>query len=253
MVILISFNVNGIRAALSKGLDEFLRKSAADFILIQETKVNSSIDLGVLNYRSVWNFAESKGYSGTMILFKDTPINIQCGFGRECGINDEGRIITLEYPSYYVINAYFPNSQSKLKRWYYRLDWFDELHEYLSNLYRRKPVIIGGDFNLAYDHLDIYSESTESPKEPLGFAQEEKTELDNLLEMGFVDTFRLMNPGKRLYTWWSSKNENHKYNRGRRIDYFLVSRELTPKVSDSTIARRIGISDHAPIILKLRL
>lgn len=266
-MVFVSFNVNGIRAAIQNGLENFIETSKADFILIQETKVNSPVDLSLVNsdvnpkselqYKSLWNFAEKKGYSGTAVLFKEHPLNVNYGFLKKNNIDgiteNEGRIITLEYPSFFLVNAYFPNSQRGLKRWYYRLDWFDAFYEHVSHLCHLKPVIIGGDFNLAHDYLDIYWQNESDLKSQAGFTDEERDEFDNLLEMDFVDTFRLMHPEERTYTWWSKNHENYKHNRGRRIDYFLVSKKLKTKIRESSIFSEIKISDHVPIRLELEL
>lgn len=252
-MVFISFNVNGIRSAINDGLSDFLKKSVADFILLQEIKVNFPIDLNTFGYKSIWNFSKRKGYSGTAILFKNTPLDVQYGFAMNHEIDDEGRIITLEYPAMFVIDVYFPNSQGDLDRWYYRLDWFSAVHEHLSNLYPRKLIIVGGDFNLAHSRLDIYPKAEKDLKDKSGFTEEERGEFDNLIEMGFVDTFRFLHPEERAYTWWSKSNENYKYNRGRRLDYFLVSEKLAPKIRESSMMSGITISDHVPIKLELKL
>ncbi|MDR1334799.1 MAG: exodeoxyribonuclease III, partial [Holosporaceae bacterium] len=216
-MILISFNVNGLRAAIASGLVEFFDKLQADIILLQETKVDVPVDLSPLKYQSVWHFSKRKGYSGTVVLFKNKPIDIQYGFNNNVEINDEGRIITLEYPLFFIVNVYVPNSQGTLDRWYYRLDWDTALYRHLSDLCARKPVIIGGDFNIAHNYIDIYPENTKNIQNRAGFREEERCGFDNLLELGFIDTFRFMHSHEcGSYTWWSEKNENRKYNRGRR-------------------------------------
>jgi exodeoxyribonuclease-3 len=159
------------------------------------------IDFQLSGYKSVWNFSKRKGYSGTAILFKEKPIYIQYGFHNYQNINDEGRIITLEYPLFFVVNVYVPNSQGTLDRWYYRLDWDTALLEYLSNLYTRKPAIIGDDFNVAHNYIDIYPENTTNIENQAGFQEEERGGFDNLLELGFVDVFRFIHPTERgFYT-----------------------------------------------------
>jgi len=246
----ISFNVNGLRAAACNGLVGLLENWQADFILLQETKINSPIDLEFQWCKSVWHFSKRKGYSGTVIFFKENPINTHLGFHSDFG--DEGRVITLEYPLFFIVNVYIPNSQGSLDRWYYRLDFDSALLEYLSNLCDRKLVVVGGDFNVAHDYIDIYPENAKNI-EP-GFRKEERGGFDNLLELGFVDTFRYMHPCEcGFYTWWSGKHDNRKHNRGRRIDYFLVSDSIKPKIIESSIMSEITISDHAPIKLELDL
>jgi exodeoxyribonuclease-3 len=253
-MLLISFNVNGLRAAIVNGLIEFLTKIQADIILLQETKIDAPVDLQIPKYKSTWHFSKRKGYSGTAILFKENPIDIQYGFRNNSEINDEGRIITLEYPLFFVVNVYVPNSQGTLDRWYYRLDWDTALVEHLSNLCVQKSVVIGGDFNVAHNYIDIYPENTKNIESRAGFREEERGGFDNLLELGFIDTFRFTHPNEcGFYTWWSEKNENRKYNRGRRIDYFLISDKLTSKIRESSIMLEITISDHAPIKLEIKL
>jgi exodeoxyribonuclease-3 len=253
-MLLISFNVNGLRAAIANGLTVFLAKTQADIVLLQETKIDAPVDLQLPKYQSTWHFSKRKGYFGTTVLFKENPINIQHGFRNDPGINDEGRIITLEYPLFFIVNVYVPNFQGTLDRWYYRLDWDTALFEHLSNLCIRKPVVIGGDFNVAHDYIDIYPENTKNIKNQIGFREEERGGFDNILELGFIDTFRFMHPNEcGFYTWWSEKNENRTYNRGRRIDYFLVSDKLKSKIRKSSIMPEITISDHAPIKLEIKL
>jgi exodeoxyribonuclease-3 len=247
-MIFVSFNVNGIRAAIANGLMDFLTKTEADIILLQETKVNIPFDLQLSGYGATWHFARRRGYSGTAVLFREKPICIQHGFHH--WLDDEGRIITLEYPLFFVVNVYVPNSQDVLDRCYYRLDWDTALLEHLSNLCARKSVVIGGDFNVAHDCIDVYpDQNTETQS---GFREEKQGGFDNLLELGFVDALRFMHPNEGgFYTWWSGRKYDR--DRGRRIDYFLVSDNLKSKISASSIVPGITISDHAPIQLVLRL
>ncbi|GHU15681.1 exodeoxyribonuclease III [Alphaproteobacteria bacterium] len=252
-MIFISLNVNGLRAALCKGLVDFLTKSQADFILLQEIKVDVPIDLTIPEYSSEWNFSGQSGYAGTAILFKKKPIGIKNGF-YDTKLDSEGRLITLEYPSFFVVNVYVPNSRGNLERWYYRLDWDSALMEYISNLCLRKPVVVGGDFNVAHNYIDIYPENTTNIENQPGFREEERGAFDTLLELGFTDTFRFLHANKcGAYTWWSGQNENRKNNRGRRIDYFLVSKGFEDKILESSIFSAITISDHAPIKLMMEL
>ncbi|MDR1361986.1 MAG: exodeoxyribonuclease III [Holosporaceae bacterium] len=244
-----SFNINGLRAAIGNGLLDFLANLQADIILLQETKLVTPIDLPISGYRCAWNFSQRSGYAGTAILFRKNPLEIHYGF-TNTNFNNEGRIITLEYPSFFVVNVYVPNSQGYLRRWYYRLDWDAALLEYLAVLYTRKPIILGGDFNVAHNYLDIYPENQKNIENQTGFRAEERGGFDKLLELGFVDTFRFLHPNDSgFYTWWSGKNENRKYNRGRRIDYFIVSDTLKSKIQESSIVQADPISDHAPIKL----
>ena len=246
----VSFNVNGLRAAIAKvGIDFFMELNA-DFLLLQEIKLKTPLENFLPGYFSAWNFPDCAGYAGTAILSKQKPNNIKYDFGTE--FDTEGRVITFEYPLFFLVNVYVPNSQGSLDRWYYRLDWNDSLVEYLSTLLRKKSVIIGGDFNVAHNYIDIYPENTKNLEKQSGFREEERGGFDNLLELGFVDTFRLLNATKTgSYTWWSAKNNNRENNKGRCIDYFLVSDDIQGKIRSSQIFVNtdISISDHVPIKL----
>jgi exodeoxyribonuclease-3 len=252
-VVFVSYNINGFRAALSKGLEDFLSALNADFIMFQETKADVSLEFNLKGclkgYSAEWNCSERCGYAGSAIFFKKKPVSVKYGFGNK-KLDGEGRLIVLEYPSFFVINVYVPNSRGNLERWYYRLDWDEALIDYLTDLRCRKPVIIGGDFNVARDYIDVYPENTKNLENYPGFREEERSDFDKLLDAGFVDTFRFLFPDKcGAYTWWSGTNR--KYNRGRRIDYFLVSEGLEKKIRGSEILSDVTFSDHAPIKLTL--
>jgi exodeoxyribonuclease-3 len=250
-VIFISYNVNGLRAAIGKGLMDFIAASRADFILLQETKDDAPVDFSAMGYAVERNFSERRGYAGAAVLFKKKPIGVRRGFGN-AELDGEGRFIVLEYPSFYVVNVYAPNSRGGLDRWYYRLDWDEALVEYVARLRCEKPVVIGGDFNVAHEYIDIYPENTRNLEKQPGFRDEERGGFDKLLEAGFVDSFRFLRPDESgAYTWRSAKCENRRNNRGRRIDYFLVSEGLEGKIRESSILLETSISDHSPIKLVL--
>jgi exodeoxyribonuclease-3 len=246
----ITWNINGLRANLKKGLDEYALLSDADIIAFQETKVNQPTAIGdyeAFGYQAVFNCAERNGYSGTVCLFRHEPILITHGLGNK-KLDTEGRLITLSYPDFYFVNVYVPNSQGERERWYYRLDWDSAFAEYLADLQIRKPVIVGGDFNVARDYIDIYPENSRNEKEPLGFTSEERGGFENLLSIGLVDIFRELHPTQAgAYTWWIQKNDGRANNRGRRLDYFLVSKSMLPKVKSCVIRSDIFGSDHCPV------
>jgi len=226
----ITWNINGLRANLKKGLDEYVLLSDADIIAFQETKVNKPTAVGdyeAFDYLANWNFAERVGYSGTVCLFRNEPILTTYGLGNK-KLDTEGRLITLSYPDFYFVNVYVPNSQGERERWYYRLDWDYVFAEYLADLQIRKPVIVGGDFNVARDYIDIYPENTRNEKNPHGFTSEERGGFTALLNTGLVDVFRKLHPTQEgAYTWWVQRNEGRANNRGRRLDYFLSIRCVT--------------------------
>lgn len=248
-MVLISLNVNGLRAAISKGLREFFAVIRADAVLLQETKLNSEL-AGILPSYSYcdWNFSATIGYSGVATFSKFPPIAIEHDFGSD--FDADGRILTFEYKDFFLVNVYVPNSCGNLSRWYYRLAWDEALSDYLSKLLNRKSVIVGGDFNVAHNYVDTYPENTKNLENEAGFRAEERAGFDNILELGFIDTFRYLHDD-REYTWWSAKNDNRVKNRGRRLDYFLISADLKPKLTSSTIITDVFISDHAPIVLEI--
>jgi exodeoxyribonuclease-3 len=252
-MILISYNVNGLRAAIGKGLVDFIAASRTDFVLLQETKGDAQVDFSAMGYAVEHNISKRRGYEGVALLFKKKPINVMRGF-ENAELDAEGRLIVLEYPSYYIANVYVPNSQGGLERWYYRLAWDEALVECVARLRCQKPVVIGGDFNVAHEYIDVYPENTKNLEKQAGFRNEERGGFDKLLEAGFVDSFRYMRPEERgAYTWRSAKCENRQNNRGRRLDYFLVSEGLEQKIRESSILSEVLISDHSPIKLVLDL
>jgi exodeoxyribonuclease-3 len=247
---LITWNVNGLRACLEKGLGEYVLSSDADIIALQETKINKPTpiaDYKAVGYRADWNCAERNGYSGTACLFKKNPIMIEHKIGVD-ELDTEGRVITLNYPDFYFVNVYVPNSQGELERWYYRLDWDTAFREYLTDLQNDKPVIVCGDFNVARDYIDVYPENLRNEKNPHGFLSDERDGFNALLDIGFVDVFRELNPTQEgAYSWWSNRGNKRRENRGWRIDYFLVTGNLLPRVKSYEIRTDIFGSDHAPI------
>jgi exodeoxyribonuclease-3 len=247
----ITWNTNGLRAALEKGAREYVANSGADIVAIQETKLNAAADIGLSGYFADWNHAERQGYSGTLCLFKKKPLAVTHGIG-DGGFEAEGRVIALDYPEFYFVNVYVPNSQAELDRWYYRLDFDEAFREYVCRLAERKPVIIGGDFNVAREYRDVYPENLRNDSRQFGFLSEERDAFETLLDAGFADVFRELNPAaERAYTWWSNRLNKRKENKGWRIDYFLVSDELLPKVQSCVIRSDIFGSDHAPLEMEI--
>ena len=253
---IITWNINGLRANLKKGLDEYALLSDADIIAFQETKVNQPTAIGdyeAFDYFADFNFAERSGYSGTACLYRREPISITHGIGNE-DFDTEGRVITLSYPEFYFVNVYVPNSQGGFERWYYRLDWDTAFAEYLEDLQKRKPVIVGGDFNVARDYIDIYPENTRNEKTPLGFTTEERGGFEAFINIGFVDVFRELHPTQDgAYSWWVQRGNGRGENRGRRLDYFLISKALLPKVKSCVIRSDVFGSDHAPLEIEMEI
>ncbi len=251
---LITWNVNGLRACMGKGMENFLTTAKADIVAIQETKMNTpEIDFLSAGYMADWNCGERLGYSGTVCLYKNKPLSVTNGFGNE-RLDSEGRMITLEYPSFNFVNAYVPNSQGGLDRWYYRLDWDSAFQEYLDDLQRQKPIIVCGDFNVARDYIDVYPENLRNDKNPPGFLSEERDGFNALLDLGLSDVFRELHPTReRAYSWWSNRLKKRDENRGWRIDYFLISDSLMPRVKSCEIRADIFGSDHAPVELDISL
>lgn len=247
----VSWNVNGIRACLKKGFLDYFIGMDADFFSIQETKCQEGqIELDLPGYYQFWNYAERKGYSGTAIFTKHNPLSIKYGVG-DNETQDEGRIITLEYENFYVVNVYTPNSKRDLSRLEYRILWEDELHVYLKSLNQIKPVIYCGDLNVAHEEIDL-----KNPRPNIGnsgFTDEERGRMSRLLNSGFTDSFRYLYPDLTdHYTWWSYMNKVRERNIGWRIDYFILSDQLQEKISKAEIHDHILGSDHCPILLELK-
>lgn len=248
---LLSWNVNGLRACMTKGFMDFFKSMDADFFSIQETKMQEGqADLEIEGYYRFMNSAIKKGYSGTLIYAKEKPLLVTYGLFGEL-YNDEGRVITLEYDNFYLVNAYVPNSQEGLKRLSYRMEYEDNLRKYLLSLNEKKPVIYCGDLNVAHERIDIKNPDTNTKN--AGFTIEERNKMTELLSSGFIDTFRYLYKDKILYSWWSYRFNARANNAGWRIDYFLVSESLKDKVKDSIIHTDILGSDHCPIELDIEI
>lgn len=245
----ISWNVNGLRACESKGFSDIFRQMDADFFCLQETKLQEGqIDLQFPGYQSYWNYAEKKGYSGTAIFTKHTPLSVAYGIGTD-EHDHEGRVVTLEMAGFYLVCCYTPNSQDGLKRLDYRLSWEKDFSRYLSQLDQQKPVILCGDLNVAHEEIDIKNPNTNHRS--AGFTDEEREAFGNLLASGFTDTFRALYPEVVKYSWWSYRFQARQKNVGWRIDYFVVSNRLMPQVADAAIHTDVMGSDHCPIGLTL--
>ena len=244
----ISWNVNGLRACLGKGFSEFLREQDADFFAVQETKMQEGqADLTQEGYNLFMSSAEKKGYSGTLIYAKKEPLNVVYGIhGKH---NDEGRVITLEYDNFYFVNAYVPNAQDGLKRIDYRVEFENDMREYLSELDKQKPVIYCGDLNVARCELDLKNPKANEGNP--GYSKEEREKIEQLLDAGFIDTFRTLHPDEVKYSWWSYRFQARQKNIGWRLDYFLISEGLKPRLRNSMILTDVLGSDHAPICLEI--
>ena len=242
---LVSWNVNGLRAIYKKGFEETFKELNADIFCIQETKMQEGqIKLELQGYNQYYNYAERKGYSGTAIFTKKEPINVTYGIGIE-EHDKEGRVITLEFDKFYMVNCYTPNSGRELARLEYRMIWEDEFKKYLIKLDKQKPVIICGDLNVAHTEIDL--KNPKSNRKNAGFTDEERGKIDNLLNSGFTDTFRKIYPDKEgAYTWWSYMFNARANNAGWRIDYFLVSDRISKNIKDAYIYSNIMGSDHCP-------
>ena len=251
---LISWNVNGLRAAMGKGFKEFFKQIDADIFCIQETKMQEDqIDIEISNlfkdYNSYWNSALKKGYSGTAVFTKKKPIKVSYGIGIEEHDN-EGRVITLEFEDFYLVNCYTPNSKRELERLDYRMIWEDEIRNYLLKLDKIKPVIYCGDFNVAHKEIDLKNPATNHHS--AGFTDEERGKMTKLLDSGFTDSFRYLYPGKEnSYTWWSYMFHAREKNVGWRIDYFILSKSIEKQIKESTIYSEVMGSDHCPVGLVL--
>lgn len=247
---LISWNVNGLRACLKKGFLEYFHRADADIFCIQETKLQKGqIDLDLPGYEQYWNDAVKKGYSGTAVFTKKTPLSIQYGVGIE-EHDQEGRVITLEFQEFYLVNVYTPNSQRELARLSYRMEWEDMFRYYLKKLDAVKPVILCGDLNVAHKEIDL--KNPKANQRNAGFTDEEREKMTALLDAGFIDTFRYFYPDKKeAYTWWSYITKARERNAGWRIDYFIVSERLKHVLKDAQIHADVMGSDHCPVALEL--
>lgn len=249
---LISWNVNGLRACVTKGFLDFFQQSDSDFFCVQETKLQEGqIELELPGYEQYWNSAEKKGYSGTAIFTKHTPKTVRYGLGME-EHDKEGRVITLEYDSFFLTNVYTPNSQRGLARLDYRMTWDDDFRSYLSSLSAQKPVIVCGDLNVAHKEIDLKNPA--SNRKNAGFTDEERGKFTNLLKAGFVDSYRHFYPDRTdAYTWWSYFSNSRERNIGWRIDYFLVSEAAKDKLLAADIHAQVLGSDHCPVELQISL
>ncbi len=248
---LISWNVNGLRACVGKNFLEDFKKLDADIFCLQETKLQEGqINLDLPGYQQYWNYAEKKGYSGTAVFTKKEPLSVSCGIGIE-EHDHEGRVITLEFPDFYLITVYTPNSQDGLARLDYRMKWEDDFLHYVQSLDKKKPVIYCGDLNVAHKEIDLKNPKTN--RKNAGFTDEERAKMTHVLESGFVDTFRHFYPDlEGVYSWWSYRFRAREKNAGWRIDYFIVSERLTQQLADAKIHTDISGSDHCPIELLLK-
>ena len=246
----ISWNVNGLRACVTKGFQDYFDSAQADFFCLQETKLQEGqIQLDLPGYEQFWNYAEKKGYSGTAIYAKEAPLSVTYGVGVP-ELDTEGRLITLEYPGFFLITCYTPNAQQGLARIDHRLKWDAAFREYVCRLDLQKPVIICGDLNVAHQEIDLKNPS--SNRGNAGFSDEERSSFSTLLDAGFTDTFRFRNPeATGIYSWWSYRFNARKNNAGWRIDYFLVSNRIADKITATPIYTDIMGSDHCPVGLEL--
>jgi len=244
----ISWNVNGLRAVFGKGFPDIIKELDADFVCLQETKMQAGqLDAELPTYTSYWNYAEKKGYSGTAIYTRHEPLSV--AYGIDIPEHDtEGRVITLEYPDFYLVTVYVPNSQDDLRRLGYRVTWEDAFRAYLGELDKKKPVIVCGDLNVAHKEIDL--KNPKSNRKNAGFTDEERGKFQELLDAGFVDTFRHFYPDQRdIYSWWSYRFKARERNSGWRIDYFVTSERLVPRLISAKIHTEIYGSDHCPVEL----
>ena len=248
---LISWNVNGLRACMNKGFEDFLRASEADAFCLQETKMQrEQADFVFDGYEEYWNSAEKKGYSGTAIFSKNAPLNVTYGIGIE-EHDKEGRVITAEYENFYLVTVYTPNSQRELARLDYRMVWEDVFRDYLLKLDEKKPVIVCGDLNVAAEEIDLKNPKTN--RKNAGFTDEERAKFRELKAAGFVDTFRHLHPEEVKYSWWSYMFKAREKNAGWRIDYFVVSERIADKVKAAEVHTEILGSDHCPVSIEIDL
>ena len=248
----ISWNVNGLRACVTKGFGDYFDAQSADFFCLQETKLQAGqIDLPLPGYHQFWNYAEKKGYSGTAIFAKQEPLSVTYGVGVP-ELDTEGRLITLEYPGFYLVTCYTPNAQQGLARIDHRLAWDEAFRNHLKNLDETKPVIACGDLNVAHQEIDLKNPA--SNRGSAGFSDEERESFGKLLDAGFTDSFRYLHPDATgVYSWWSYRFNARKNNSGWRIDYFIVSDRIADKITAAPIHSEILGSDHCPVVLEIEL
>nr|WP_309100890.1 exodeoxyribonuclease III [Fredinandcohnia onubensis] len=247
---LVSWNVNGIRACVKKGFLDYFHEMDADIFCVQETKLQEGqIELDLEGYHQYWNYALKKGYSGTAVFSKVKPLSVSYGVGDE-NEESEGRILTLEFEDFYLINVYTPNSQRDLARLNFRLDWEDRMRDYLTQLNESKPIVLCGDLNVAHTESDL--KNAKSNRGNSGFTDEERGKMTDLLKSGFIDTYRYFYPDMTdQYTWWSYMRNVREKNIGWRIDYFIVSEQFKNRLKDSEIHSHIMGSDHCPVVLEI--
>ena len=246
----ISWNVNGIRAGVQKGFVEFFRGADADIFCIQETKMQEGqLELDLEGYHQYWNYAVKKGYSGTAVFTKKEPLSVAYGIGIE-EHDQEGRVITLEFEDFYFVTVYTPNSQNELARLDYRMKWEDDFRAYLKKLDENKPVVVTGDMNVAHQEIDLKNPKTN--RRNAGFTDEERQKFTDLLDAGFIDTFRYFYPDQEgIYSWWSYRFRAREKNAGWRIDYFCVSESLKDRLKGAGILTEVLGSDHCPVVLEM--
>lgn len=248
----ISWNVNGLRACVTKGFEDYFHDENADFFCLQETKLQAGqIDLNLPDYHQFWNYAEKKGYSGTAVFAREKPLSVSYGVGVP-ELDTEGRLITLEYPEFYLITCYTPNAQQGLARIEHRLKWDEAFRNHVKKLDETKPVVACGDLNVAHQEIDLKNPAANRGN--AGFSDEERESFTKLLDAGFTDTFRFLNPeATGIYSWWSYRFNARKNNAGWRIDYFIVSDRIKDKITAAPIHNEIFGSDHCPVGLELNL
>ncbi len=248
---LISWNVNGLRAVMKKNFFEFVEAEKPDILCLQETKMQEGqADVDLPGYHQYWCSAEKKGYSGTLTLTKEKPLSVSCNMGIDKH-DHEGRIVTLEFPEFYSVNVYVPNSQNELARLDYRMEWEEDFLKFVKELENKKPVIICGDMNVAHKEIDLKNPKTN--RKNAGFTDEEREKMTALQESGFTDTFRYFYPDKEgMYSWWSFRGNARANNTGWRIDYFLVSESLNDRLESAQILMDVEGSDHCPVVLEIK-
>lgn len=246
----VSWNVNGLRAVCGKGFDSIFESFDADFVCLQETKLQEGqIDISFMQYQSYWDYADKKGYSGTAIFSRHTPLSVRRGLGIDQH-DHEGRCVTLEMEDFYLVCVYVPNSQDGLRRLDYRMEWEDAFRAYVSSLAEKKGVVICGDMNVAHEEIDLKNPATNHFN--AGFSDQEREKMSRLLEAGFIDTWRMQHPGEEKYSWWSYRMRARERNVGWRIDYFLVSENMRSRIESTDILNEVMGSDHCPVVLEIK-